>query len=208
MTGLVLEPGADGIDRVAVAQATFRIVMTALARPTTVCALPSRTALAEPEPGSLYPSVASLLLALADFETSIWLAPGLDEAKVCDFLRFETGARILQEPGEADFAVVSALHGMPPLTTFKSGTAEYPDRSALVIVQVRGLDGAGSAEALTFAGPGIVGRTELRIDPSIPGFARQWQANRAGFPCGVDLVLAAPNAIAALPRSARLIETR
>jgi alpha-D-ribose 1-methylphosphonate 5-triphosphate synthase subunit PhnH len=208
MAGLTFELNADGADHVVVAQATFRTVMTALARPARVSELPLHARSRDMKLGSLYPSSVALLLALADFETSIWLAPELTEAPTCDVLRFETGARIIDEPSEADFAVVSALHEMPPLTTFKSGTAEYPDRSALVVVQVRGFDGAGSAGTLTIAGPGIVDRTELRIDPGLPEFARQWQTNRAGFPCGVDLVFATPRSIAALPRSARLIETR
>jgi alpha-D-ribose 1-methylphosphonate 5-triphosphate synthase subunit PhnH len=208
MNGLDLELDADHVDHVVVAQATFRTVMTALARPTRVSELPLHARSREMKLGRLYPSSAALLLALADFETSIWLAPELAEAAMCDALRFETGARILNEPGEADFVVVSALHEMPPLMTFKSGTAEYPDRSALVVVQVRGFDGTDSAETLTFAGPGIPSRAELRIDPCLPEFTRQWQTNRAGFPCGVDLVFATPRSIAALPRSARLIETR
>jgi alpha-D-ribose 1-methylphosphonate 5-triphosphate synthase subunit PhnH len=36
-------------------------------------------------------------------------------------------------------------------------------------------------------------------------FAAQWRANRAAFPRGVDLILAAPDGVAALPRSTRLV---
>jgi hypothetical protein len=36
-------------------------------------------------------------------------------------------------------------------------------------------------------------------------FEAQWQANRAAFPRGIDLILAAPGCVAALPRSTRLV---
>lgn len=193
-------------DRGAAAQATFRAVMTVLANPTRQCRLPLFESISPGSHGGLYPATLALLLALADFETTIWIDRSLAGAETCDLLRFETGARFVDEPADADFAVLSALHAGPRLAAFKSGTPEYPDRSTLVIVQVRDIATAGGDGPRTFSGPGIVGRASLCVDPWPEDFARQWLDNRSGYPCGVDLVFATPHVVVGLPRSARLIE--
>ena len=91
---------------------------------------------------------------------------------------------------------------MPALGQFAQGTQEYPDRSTTLILQLPALDGG---DALTFEGPGI--RTRATIAPlGLPeNFAEDWRANRARLPRGVDLILTAGDAIACLPRSARLV---
>jgi len=197
--------GSSTLDRGTLAQATFRIIMAALARPGSVHELALLHPVDHRVLGALYPTSAALLLALADFETSVWLDTSLAEAEAVRLLKFETGARIVSTHEEADFAIAEATPSMPSLSSFKSGTPEYPDRSALVVVQVREVRDDGARQGLSFAGPGIVDRIMLDIEPCPPAFAEQWQLNRAGFPCGVDIVFASPTRIVALPRSARLI---
>jgi alpha-D-ribose 1-methylphosphonate 5-triphosphate synthase subunit PhnH len=92
---------------------------------------------------------------------------------------------------------------MPPLTAFPQGTPDYPDRSTTLILQVGELRTGG----WRLEGPGILGHALFSASPLPPDFASQVQANRARFPCGVDLFFATDAEIAALPRSTCLTET-
>ena len=55
-------------------------------------------------------------------------------------------------------------------------------------------------------GPGIRGSARLRAAPLPADFVDGLRANRAAFPCGVDILFASDSTIAALPRSVRLSE--
>ncbi len=180
-------------------QRIFRTVLDVMSRPGRIMALASEL---EP-PSPLLATSACLLLALADYETTVWLDSALTELPAAgDYIRFHTGARLTRDCGEADFAVVAAPTLLPPLTAFAQGTPEYPDRSTTLIVQAETLSQAG----WVFQGPGIPNRMAFRADPLPADFGRQLAANRTRFPCGVDLVFATPTELAALPRSCRIVE--
>lgn len=178
-------------------QQMFRAAMWAMARPGT--AQPLATSLAPPAP--LTPELAALALTLVDFETPLWLdAPLAAVPEVAEFLRFHTSARIVTAPEEAAFALVSDPLTMPPLAAFAQGEPDYPDRSVTLLVAVATLaDGP-----FTLEGPGIKDTCGFGAAPLPADFAAQMEANRAGFPLGVDLILAAPGAVLGLPRSVRL----
>jgi len=180
------------------AQAVFRAVMDAMARPGRI--FPLIPGFAPPAP--LMPSAAALILTLADFETPVWLDGALAEtAAVRDFLRFHTGAKLAAEPETAAFAVIADPQAMPPLAAFAQGTLDYPDRSATLILQMEEL----SPDGWHLEGPGIRERAQFGASPLPANFATQAAENRGRFPCGVDLIFAARDAIAALPRSTRLV---
>ncbi|MBS3650552.1 phosphonate C-P lyase system protein PhnH [Pseudaminobacter sp. 19-2017] len=182
------------------AQATFRAVMDAMARPARIIEVAPRAA----PPASLSPLVGAIACTLIDADTPMWLDPRLGESEaVRAWLSFHTGARLAAAPAEAAFALIADPGEMPPLDRFAQGTQEYPDRSATLILQLDSLEGGAP---LTFHGPGIKG--EATIAPvSLPAdFVRQWTENTKRFPRGVDLILSAGEALACLPRSARLIE--
>jgi alpha-D-ribose 1-methylphosphonate 5-triphosphate synthase subunit PhnH len=87
------------------------------------------------------------------------------------------------------------------------GTLESPELGATLVLVVAALhDGAAPRDALPLMlqGPGIAGSRPLAVS----GLAKQWLAHRrdwvSAFPLGVDLVLAAPDALVALPRSTRI----
>ena len=183
------------------AQAVFRAVMQAMARPGRIEKL--MTSFTAPTP--LGPAAAAILLALADYETAIWLDAELSKAAaVSEFLRFHTGAKLVSDPEQAGFAVLADPPSAPPLSGFAQGTPDYPDRSTTVVFQVRQL----ASEGWRLAGPGIAGETAFSAAPLPEDFARLLAANRARFPQGVDVIFAAPDAIAALPRSTRIVEAR
>ena len=187
-------------DPVLSAQSTFRSIMDAMAKPGTVVGL------GEPleAPAPLSRGSAAVALTLCDQDTPVWLDPMLAAgSEVAYWLRFHTGAPVVSEPSQASFAILADPAKAPPFDAFALGTAEYPDRSATLIFQV---DRFARGAALTLTGPGIKGRNTLRAEPLPADFRQRLAANRALFPCGVDLLLVTDAAVAALPRSAILVE--
>ena len=125
-----------------------------------------------------------------------WHGPAAADRALAAWLGFQTGAR-LSEAADARFAVVGRFDGAC-LKTFPLGTLSFPDRSATLLVEVASF---GSGEALRLSGPGISGVTTIRVDGLGDGFVAARRANRALFPCGLDLVLTCGREILGLPRS-------
>jgi alpha-D-ribose 1-methylphosphonate 5-triphosphate synthase subunit PhnH len=188
----MVERGFDA--PVLAAQRVFRTLLTALSEPGRVLPLAPCCA----PPVALDPAAAALVLALADGDTPLWLDPALADA--ADFLRFHTGAPIVAAPGEALF-LVATVANRPPLGALPAGTAEYPDRSATLIVAV---DALAEAEGWRLSGPGIADTRRCAVAGIDERFPGEWQANHGRFPLGVDLVFAARDRIVGLPRSTRL----
>lgn len=182
------------------AQGCFRALMDALANPGRLQVLSVTT---QP-PLPLTPELGAIAQALFDHDTKVWLDRDLAaSAAVREWLSFQTGLVLVSEISEAQFALVSDISQMPPLDVFAKGSAEYPDRSATIIMAVSGFDGA---EILQLQGPGIE-HVRAFAPAALPlRFHEQWAANGALFPRGVDLVFAAAATIAALPRSTKLIK--
>jgi alpha-D-ribose 1-methylphosphonate 5-triphosphate synthase subunit PhnH len=176
------------------AQATFRVVMDAMARPGTI-----RRLAGIPAPAPLSASAAAIALTLLDYETPFWLdAPLADAGEVARFISFHTGARVTADPAAAAFAFVAAPDAAPPFASFAQGSAEYPDRSTTLVLQVARL---GEGDGMVLRGPGIAGTRRLAASPLPANFLDQLANNRAQFPRGIDILLAAPDAVAGLPRS-------
>ncbi|MBA1142656.1 phosphonate C-P lyase system protein PhnH [Mesorhizobium neociceri] len=180
------------------AQTVFRAVMDAMARPGSVQPLP---AFARP-PAPLSATAGAIALALCDNDTPLWLDPALQaSAAVKSWLGFHTGAPLANTPADAHFAVIANPAEMASLDGFSQGTQDYPDRSTTLILQVSDLV---SGAPLLLEGPGI--ETPATIAPAqMPRhFVEQWKQNITRFPRGVDLILAAPDGIACLPRTTRI----
>jgi alpha-D-ribose 1-methylphosphonate 5-triphosphate synthase subunit PhnH len=176
-------------------QAVFRTVMDAFARPGEVKPLPH--ALAAPAP--LSATAAALAAALLDYETPVWLDAALSEAPdVTEWIRFHTGARVTANPRQAAFAFVASPAHAPSFDAFSLGTAEYPDRSTTLVLQVERF---GAGQRLSCCGPGIADRVSFSAEPLPFDFCDRLVANHALFPRGVDVIMLSPDAVAALPRS-------
>lgn len=177
-------------------QRTFRALMDATARPGTIRMLQGTDA-----PPPLMPATAAVVASLADYETPLWLDAGFSEAPaVTEWIRFTTGARIVQDAREAAFALVSSMRLLPDFGMFAQGSEEYPEWSTTLIVQVARFDG----EVISLCGPGIKDTDNLAVE-SLPGdFIVRWANNRALFPRGVDVILVAGTDIAALPRAVQI----
>ena len=176
------------------AQATFRVVMDAMARPGTVRRLAGIAA-----PAPLSATAAAIALTLLDYETAFWLdAPLAETEDVARFISFHTGARVTADPADAAFAFVADPTSAPPLARFAQGSLEYPDRSTTLVLQVAHL---AEGEGMLLRAPGIAGTRRLAASPLPADFLDQLADNRARFPRGIDILLAAPDAVAGLPRS-------
>jgi alpha-D-ribose 1-methylphosphonate 5-triphosphate synthase subunit PhnH len=181
-------------DPVLDAQASFRAVLEAMARPGRV--LPVAR---PPEPPSpLCPAAAAVVLTLVDAETPLWTDAG-PEAE--GWARFHCGCPVVASAGEAAF--VLALGTPPELAALRAGTEEEPESGATLILQVTSLE---AGRGLRLSGPGIEREHRLLVGGLPPGFVAAWGANRARFPRGIDVILCAGDRVAALPRTVRIEE--
>lgn len=171
-----------------VASHAFRAAMNAMARPGHIHEIDGAT-----PPAGISVAAGSLLLTLCDPETGVYLAPDVDSKALRGWLTFHTGAPIVAAE-QADFAL-GCWEELQPLSRFRIGTAEYPDRSATLIVEMSGL---GHPNAV-LSGPGIRETARMRLpDPAV------FQANSALFPLGLDFFFTSQTQLAALPRSTHI----
>jgi len=178
-------------------QRNFRELLQAMARPVVPRLVPVPAA----APAPILPATMAVLLTLCDADTALWLQQPNDE--VASHLRFHAGVRLVQEPADADFALITEPSSMPPLSRFAHGELRYPDRSASLIVQVDGFDNnAGRC----FAGPGIRDVKQLAIEGLPAGFWQQRAAMSAQLPLGIDLIFISGERMVALPRTTRVLE--
>ena len=133
------------------------------------------------------------LLTLTDATTPLHLAGGADRAAVRDWVAFHIGAPLVAAEA-ADFAL-GTWAALQPVSRFRIGQPDYPDRSATLIVEVDRLTNHGA----TLTGPGIETATWLSL-PETGAFA----ANRARFPLGFDCLFTFGSRLAGLPRSTRV----
>lgn len=180
------------------AQATFRAVMDAMARP----GAPQPLARLPQPPAPLSAVAGALALTLCDHDTPVWLDAALSASEsVREWLGFHTGAPLVRAPADAHFAFAASPAELPALESFTQGSQDYPDRSATLVFSVASMSGG---ESLVLQGPGIETRTTFAPHPLPRHFVEQWKQNRARFPRGVDVVLAGPDAIVCLPRTVRI----
>lgn len=166
----------------------FRAVLEAMARPGRIAAVEGA---APPVPLSVAAGVA--LLTLADPTTTLHLAGTADCRPVRDWIAFHIGAPLCRAE-DADFAV-GRWDDLQPVSRFRIGLPDYPDRSATLIVELDRLTPHGAG----LTGPGIHSATWMSL-PETAAF----RANRALFPLGYDCIFTCGNRLAALPRSTRV----
>jgi alpha-D-ribose 1-methylphosphonate 5-triphosphate synthase subunit PhnH len=192
MSATIALPGFA--DPVGEAQATFRAVLDAMARPGRL----HRAGALLAAPAPLDQATAAVLLTLVDNETPLWLEPALAAAH--DWLAFHCGAPIVAAPDSALFALALSL---PDLAALPAGSHEVPESSATLILQISTL---GTGTRYRLSGPGLREPTLLAADGLPAHFAAGWQRNHALYPRGVDIILCAGTTLTALPRSVSIEE--
>ena len=94
--------------------------------------------------------------------------------------------------------VLASATDMPPLAAFAAGSAEAPERSATLLLEVASLDDGPPVE---WRGPGIQGTQTVHLAGLPNDFWVQWQASQAAFPQGVDIVFTCAGRALGLPRT-------
>lgn len=186
-------------DPVYQAQSVFKAIMDGMARPGTV-------QIASPDvapPAPLGIAAGAVMLTLCDHETSVWLSAGLAKSSLPAWLAFNTGAP-LADRLEARFVFLESGTMLSSLSQFASGTQEYPDRSATIVIEVTTLEGG---KQLALSGPGIKDITMVSPIGLPENFLRLWNDNRALFPRGADVILTAGTDFVCLPRTTKITAT-
>jgi len=191
-----LPPGLA--DKVLSAQSTFRSVMNAMARPGTV----QRITASAGAPAGMMHGTAAISLMLFDHDTPIWLDGAMSTSDIAKWLKFHTGAPIVDDPATAGFALIGDPANLPALDRFAFGSSEYPDRSTTLILQV---DSLTLGPAFELKGPGIDGSALLRAMFRPRDLFERLAINETLFPRGIDVVLVQDDAIVAIPRTTRLV---
>lgn len=166
----------------------FREILEAMARPGTIRRVHGATPAA---PLSVAAGVA--LLVLTDPTTGLHLAGRANCAEVRDWIAFHIGAPLVRAE-EADFAL-GTWEALQPVSRFRIGQPDFPDRSATLIVECDQLTSQGPM----LTGPGIETAARLNL-PETAAF----RTNRSQFPLGFDTFFTAGDRIAGLPRSTRV----
>lgn len=178
------------------AQRTFRGLLDANARPGKPYSI---TATITP-PLSLTPACAAACLTLLDLDVVVWLQPSF-APEVKAWLVFHTGCRLTQQQQEADFALIQDLGTSPELSSFSLGTAEQPEASTTLLVQVGSWRGG---QSVIVTGPGILDNRVIS-PPVSPNFWDFWVQNHQAYPQGLDVLLFTENAVMGLPRTVKAI---
>jgi alpha-D-ribose 1-methylphosphonate 5-triphosphate synthase subunit PhnH len=184
-------------DPVFASQRAFRALMDAFARPGSVADLSGLATAPHPLP----PAAAAILLTLADGDTPVFFEEDMPDAVA--WVGFHTGAVTTPNTQTARFAVLAAGSDCTGWQRFATGTSDYPDRSATLLLPVASLDGG---PALVLTGPGIETTASIAPQGLPQGFLDVMAINRAGFPLGFDLVLLCQAQAIALPRTTRIRE--
>ncbi len=91
------------------------------------------------------------------------------------------------------------------------GTLESPELSATLVLTVDALSDApittDASVVLQLQGPGVPGKRVLAVSGLHPDWLARRTAWVGAYPMGVDIVLAAPDAMVALPRTTRIVVT-
>lgn len=168
----------------------FRCAMNAMACPGERQILEGAT-----PPARLSRAAGTLILTLCDPETPIFLAGAYDCDDLRKWIAFHSGAPF-GPAAQCSFAVGTWMD-LTPLTQFPMGCADYPDRSATLIVET----GGTPLEEHVITGPGVKGSGTIAL-PSTAEFIE----NNMRFPLGLDFFFTAEDTLTAMPRSTRVQE--
>jgi alpha-D-ribose 1-methylphosphonate 5-triphosphate synthase subunit PhnH len=191
------------------AQRVFRTLATAMSHPGEVHRIP--TVPFERSPEGLHVSLLSVLLTLCDNTVRSAVVGPETWSR---YVEVNTGTT-MSEPADADYVVVSGVSYEAVIPTLATGTLEYPEDGATVILLVDALapsraeaaEGNGSHEwlALQLSGPGVDGQIELAISGAEERYFDDLREANQVYPLGIDMILLDHDGqTSAIPRSSRL----
>ncbi|WP_375452323.1 phosphonate C-P lyase system protein PhnH [uncultured Devosia sp.] len=163
------------------ANATFEALMWAMARPGDGRHLPDA-------------GLGGLIETLVDLECTVFTDEPELRARAT-----ATGARLSDDPGDADHVFVSCLDDAEQwLITLRCGNALYPDDGATLGAVAR----HGIGQRLRLSGPGIDGSKEAILDVS-PAFWAM-RARLCAYPEGFDMLVVDGRSVIGIPRSTQV----
>jgi len=163
----------------------FRSLLQAMAMPGTI-----ETLVTFQKPTGLSDAMAATLLTLCDAETNLFLADTYHNDEIKQWVGFHLNAPITSAQ-DADF-FIGSWKDLEEKPSVKTGTDQFPDRSATFIIDVSKLENTG----LRLTGPGIKSHSFL----SLPN-AKPFTENQKSFPLGNDYYFCFENHIAAISRT-------
>jgi alpha-D-ribose 1-methylphosphonate 5-triphosphate synthase subunit PhnH len=179
--------------RAAREQATFRVLLNAMARPGSIDTVPLH------ENGSEHAAALSVIESLVDHEVTFGVLP--ERAPLIDAVLRQTGSR-LAAAEEADYLLCEGDSLIQALDLAKEGSLEYPDKGATLICRVSRIATGG---ILALAGPGIRDVTYLTIDGLEDEAVERFRECNSQPPVGTDIVFVAPEGrVACINRYTRL----
>ena len=186
-------------DPVLGSQAAFRAIMTAMSEPGRV--VPHDTTV--DAPAGLNHGLAAVILTLVDSDTPIAVLAGADDKPGIDgWIRFHTGAPVVADPAAAIFVVHARPNQPVDFGSLSGGEPEAPHLSATVLYAVDTFGMPG----VRVSGPGNPTPRAFGIAPVPEGFWTAIAENAARRPLGVDVIFASADSVAAIPRSASVVE--
>lgn len=179
-----------GIDPVHDTRETFRAVLSAMSRPGTVQRAPAD------------PADRAVVATLVDHEVGCYTEDeGLAES-------LEREGRL--DPRPLEEAAVVHVHGSTDgrAAAARRGTLKEPGRGATVVYRVGGvIEGVPAGNGTTgveLSGPGVPGSRSLAVAGLPAEEADAIAEAQSEYPRGIDVVFAAGDRIAAIPRSVEL----
>jgi len=196
-------PATTGEHRALVTQRTFRVVLDAMATPGNVRQLPWQPPIAALADSASTWS-AALVLTLTDHEVALAPVLGDRSERFADEMRRWTGTQMTTVPN-ADFVVADPNVITPEdVLALRRGSLEYPDDSALLILEVEAL-GAADGQVLTLTGPGIAERIDMTVTGLPPVLITARDEAVRQYPTGIDVLLVDRHGrVAGLPRTTRI----
>lgn len=177
------------------AQNVFRTTLQALSEPGLWQELALQDAL-----DGLNPATWSILQALLDGDTCLYIAPELKTEKMLQNVLFHCACRVVDDAAEADFLVVNVADAQKmDWRQFKRGSERSPEQSATMLVQ---LDENEPVMQTVWQGPGILNQRLIHL-PIDKAFYLQ-RASALSFPLGVDVVFTQNNSLLGLPRTTQV----
>lgn len=196
MSGDAAYPVKPGFsDPVYEAQRVFQLLQEAMAQPGVPVELDPVPVVAPLNAASM-----AICLAMLDGETPLWLDKAARLKRLEQHLLYHCDCILVDDPGEARYAVASGPTASPPLS--RCGPIdEETGEGTILVIQVPSLTGAESGVSLAVDGApprplGIVGLPE--------DFWRQPGLEMGAFDRQVDLVFTHGSELLALPRSIQI----
>ncbi len=197
-----LSAGFENIQRDS--QRIFRTVMDSFSRPGLLFEISPIVQASQGEGQSV---AGTLLLALMESASSLYVSKNLHSTQWPSFLKFHTGCVLSQDSSHAQFIWIQEMQDLPSLMNCALGSPEFPDQSCTLIIDVPAIHSPSTPRAgQVWSGPGI--KEPLAVD--IMGLPKAFWVERQTlqnlYPCGVDVIFCTPSQIASLPRSTHIGE--